>query len=146
MLKRIGKILLVLLWIMVIFTFSSQDGSSSGELSKGILNIIENIFAVNFTNFILDMNIVIRKFAHFLEYAILGILICLNIKDYQKDKIKIIIYSLIFGIIVAGMDEFHQTFVIMRNGNVIDIFIDTLGCLLGILLMNIYKKKEIKNG
>ena len=48
--------------------FSQQDGASSSEFSSSILKIFENILQIDFSNFIFDMNVVIRKFAHFGEF------------------------------------------------------------------------------
>ena len=126
--------------------FSQQDGASSSEFSSSILKIFENILQIDFSNFIFDMNVVIRKFAHFGEYVVLGFLVSLTIKDYQKSKFKIIMYSLIFCIFIALTDEFHQTFIIMRNGNIIDAFIDTLGSMEGIFFSNLKEEKRHING
>ena len=55
-------------------------------------------------------------------------------------------YSLIFCIFIALTDEFHQTFIIMRNGNIIDAFIDTLGSMEGIFFSNLKEEKRHING
>ena len=84
---------------------------------------------------------IIRKFAHLFEYIILGILMinclrCYSIKNY-------IIISIVLCFIYACTDEVHQLFVPGRNGNVIDILIDTIGSFCGILIYK-YCKKNTK--
>ena len=45
--------------------------------------------------------------------------------------------NLIFSIFYAASDEFHQTFVPGRDGNIVDVLIDSSGALVGILLSSI---------
>lgn len=56
-----------------------------------------------------------------------------NIKDFKKAGIL----SFLFSVIYASSDEFHQTFVVGRDGNIIDVLIDSSGSLVGILLSSI---------
>ena len=70
-----------------------------------------------------------------------------------KEGIRIIV-SLVIGIIYAASDEIHQSFVPGRSPQITDVMIDTMGVLLGILLvmlcLNIFSKikqrtKKIEN-
>jgi len=49
----------------------------------------------------------------------------------QLTSAKLIVFTLIFGIIYAFTDEFHQAFVPNRTVSGFDVFIDTLGVILG---------------
>ena len=65
----------------------------------------------------------------------------------MKEKNRIII-SLIIGIIYACSDEIHQSFVPERSPMITDVMIDTMGVMLGILLIMLGKaiiKKYKKN-
>ena len=53
-----------------------------------------------------------------------------NIKDLKKTGIL----SFLFSVIYAFSDEFHQTFVPGRDGNIVDVLIDSSGALVGILV------------
>ena len=46
----------------------------------------------------------------------------------EKNKI---IYTVIIGAIYAISDEFHQSFISGRSGQVSDVFLDTLGVTVG---------------
>ena len=107
---------------MVIFLFSSQVGAESSKISN---------------------DLIIRKLGHFSEYMALGFCsFCYlsNIfieKDKMKDIKKTVIFSFLFSIFYASSDEFHQTFVAGRDGNITDVLIDSSGALVGILLSGI---------
>lgn len=85
----------------------------------------------------------IRKLAHFTEFAVLGVISYLNIKDLFKNRH--VIFSLIFCALYAASDEIHQLFVPGRYCAVLDMGIDTCGALLGILLMHLISKKWKKD-
>ena len=78
--KKLIKWLMLLLWMLVIFIFSSQP--HSGETTK---SIIEQIMPNIKTNSLLDMiNFIVRKSAHITEYFILTLLIISLLKEYTK--------------------------------------------------------------
>ena len=47
---------------------------------------------------------------------------------------EVIVYSILLCIIYACSDEFHQTFIQGRSGEIRDVIIDTLGALTGVLV------------
>ena len=68
---------------------------------------------------------------HFSEYMILGFFsfsylsnIFMKVNSHRNYK-KTAILSQIFSGLYASSDEFHQTFVVGRDGNVIDVLIDS---------------------
>ena len=71
---------------------------------------------------------ILRKLAHLAEYAILGALLDRALRRPQ----------LVVAVAVAGLyavtDEVHQLFVEGRHGSPLDVAIDALGALLGVLL------------
>ncbi len=79
---------------------------------------------------------VIRKTAHFLEYAILYILLYrgLTFTSGLAFKKRLII-SLAMTIFYAFTDELHQNMVNGRTGRFFDIGIDSLGALGGLLFV-----------
>ena len=158
---RIILIILILCTFYVIFGFSSQDSKESGGLSEKItifiaekFNILKDKTTQQTENIINKMEKVIRKLAHFSIYTVVGILLMSFISTYKlKEGIRIIV-SLVIGIIYAASDEIHQSFVPGRSPQITDVMIDTMGVLLGILLvmlcLNIFSKikqrtKKIEN-
>ena len=70
---------------------------------------------------------VLRKCAHVTEYAILGFLLLRAIGRELP--------ALLVGVSYAATDEFHQHFVAGRHGSPVDVLIDTVGLLIGIVLV-----------
>jgi len=62
-----------------------------------------------------------------------------NIKEFDRFS-----YSLIIGIIYASSDEIHQSFIPGRGPLFTDIIIDTMGVLLGILLIILIQKIHMR--
>ena len=52
----------------------------------------------------------------------------------MRDSKKTAIFSFLFSVLYASSDEFHQTFVPGRDGNIVDVLIDSSGALVGILV------------
>ncbi len=146
--RRVGWIPVVV-WMGVIFWFSAQPAEVSSEMSVEIGYRIGSIIYPSFEtwtikeqlDYALAIEFAVRKAAHALEYAALGMLFLLALKDttLQIGKIKLrqhIGYAaLIFGMIYAISDEIHQIFVPGRDGNLTDVLIDSAGVLIGILLI-----------
>lgn len=148
------KGLLVLIWMIVIFSFSNQPAEASSKLSDGFINktIIKvyEVFNGNITEekkeeLISKYSYPVRKFAHFTIYFILGMLVSIYLNDSIKNK-SVIIYSLLICFVYACTDEFHQYFVDGRYCSFIDVLIDSIGSLISILLLNVktFLRKIIK--
>lgn len=106
------------------FTMSAQNGAVSRSMSDGILMRLHIPLA---------FGLVIRKFAHFTEYFILAALFCWNKPDNRW-------LCIIFCVLFACSDEFHQLYVSGRSGQIMDIFIDAGGSAVYLLLHNLIVK------
>lgn len=131
--KKIINIILMLTWMILIFTMSSFDATESGEQSNFIVNIIVNVLNISNLNI---LSLIIRKLAHFTEYFILGMLAYNLIHNCNK-KVYI---AIIICVLYAISDEFHQWFVPGRSCQLLDILIDSMGATLGIFLCKKIKK------
>lgn len=148
--KNILRIILILLLLgtfYIIFGFSSQDGEKSGSLSRRITEKIATLIPqiqekskLEKENIMNTMESIIRKMAHFSIYTVVGLLLMALVSTYNiKEKNRLII-SLTTGIIYATSDEIHQSFVPGRSPMITDVVIDTMGVILGILLIILGKK------
>lgn len=86
------------------------------------------------------MNSPIRKVIHATVYFVLAffVMILLNIIFDHKKYLLSFILALIIAVIFAITDEFHQTFVNGRTGQILDVCIDSLGALLGLAFYTTY--------
>lgn len=131
--KKFVKTLLLICWLCLIYYFSSQTGTESGGLSNRILASIGSFLKVSdIDSFVSTFGFLIRKTAHFSEYFILFILSYECFKEYKLPKLLLI--SIIFCVLVAGFDEFHQLFVTGRSGQFTDVLIDSSGSLISSLV------------
>ena len=142
--KKLQKFLAwlaLLVWMGVIFYFSHQSGDTSMQLSDGILDSFKSLFQ-NFLNYH-TLSYIVRKIAHFTEYFILGLLIYHLVKQYRVISKTEIIWMILFCLIYAMSDEFHQVFIGGRSPKVFDVIIDSLGSSLSILILQLLQKRKI---
>lgn len=144
---RIILILLLLSTFFIIFGFSSQDGENSGGLSRNITNKI-----LQLSNKYKDMGQeekekiadrterIIRKIAHFSIYTVVGLLLMGLLSTYKIKENWRMILSILLGMIYAVSDEIHQSFIPGRTPQITDVYIDTLGVVLGALLILLFIK------
>lgn len=133
-------IILVLLWMIIIFIFSSQNGSESTEKSRIVIYLFNSI-GLDLNSILGDMaDFVVRKGAHMTEYFILIMLIQRVLKDKYTLN-KALVYAFILTVLYASSDEYHQTFVQGRCGQVKDVLIDSCGALIYVIII---KCKQIK--
>lgn len=158
MLKKILLYILLILWIALIFFFSHQPATDSDKVSNSvidkIIHTVEVIRGQEFDNNELEiisnyLIFPIRKLAHFTLYFILGILIYNVVRLYNIDNKRKILLSVLFCIIYACSDEIHQLFVLGRSGELRDVLIDSIGSILGIIIiskiLSIKKEKNLLN-
>lgn len=131
---------LVFIWVIIILTNSSQIAEKSNNQSLKITTFVYNSVSKYSGNSIdiSKTNHYIRKIAHVFEYFILVILF-LGLFKTIKVSIK---YKYWIGLIIceilAIVDEYSQTFVSGRNGNIKDIFIDSVGIVIGLMFILIF--------
>lgn len=134
--------LLLLTTFAIIFKFSSQIAEESDGVSNGVLRKIIDIFP--YTKGLSEEikikmveygNPIIRKLAHFSIYALVGVWIMSFISTFDMRLYKKWIISMLVGVMYAASDEFHQSFVPGRGPSIVDVGIDSLGVLTGILVV-----------
>ena len=156
---RLLSALAVLLWMAVIYIFSAQTGAVSGDTSGRIVKLVVGFFYPNFNSLSPDLqteimtawHTVIRKGAHFSEYAVLAALSANAIRTYNLSKLWRAVIPVGVGFLYAASDEIHQLFVADRAGSFKDVCIDTAGALFGtlsfygiyLLIKKIKKRKEL---
>lgn len=150
-------LILFLLWMFVVFLFSSQNGISSSKTSGVIVNkvveIITNIKDVpedEIKSLTSTVSFYVRKAAHFSIYAVGGILMFLLLKQYNFSNIRAFLCAVGICFCYAVSDETHQTLIAGRSGQFRDVCIDTAGATTGVLFAIVVggiinKIKKIKN-
>ncbi len=153
---------LLIFWMGFIFFMSAQTGEESASMSSPVADFVIKIFVPDYEDktpaeqedIKHTVELIIRKGAHFTEYAILGFLVYLVVQMYiLKTKARFII-SWLFATLYAASDEFHQGFVGGRGPQVKDVCIDSAGAFVGVLfgavllivlIRRANKKKRLKS-
>ena len=126
----------VLLCMGMIFFFSSQDASESTMMSDRFAFLLCWPFAVK----------ILRKCAHFSEFALLGFLTALAVKNFEKKKFIPAAFAI--SAAYAATDELHQLFVEGRACRFFDFGVDCSGALTGIAFaaLMIYLFSRLRGG
>ena len=117
-------LVLTALWVAVIYILSAMSGEVSSAQSKSVWEVLHTIWEdLSHEN--------LRKIAHGVEYFILGALavsMFFNTKSFKVAK------PMLFSVLVAMGDETLQLYVDGRASEIMDIWMDFGGAVLGILI------------
>lgn len=122
--------------VLIVFNLAFIWGNSllPGELSGALSQWVRDLLALIFSKDPSDSQSghgLLRKLAHFTEFACLGGLLTWLFSMLQRP----VLWSLLGGFLAASMDETIQRFVPGRGPGFTDVLIDTAGVLLGIGLV-----------
>ena len=147
--------LLVVIWGFIIYKFSDMNTMNSNDGSKNVISLLLEK-GLEFTN---DLGITkshpsdnkieratqllnspLRKVMHASVYFVLSffIMITINVLRNKKKYWFSLFISVLICFIFALTDEYHQTLVMGRTGQFLDVLIDTSGALLGSLFFGTY--------
>ena len=156
--KVLISLILVIVWMGVIFYFSSMESAESQGKSVGIVKDVihevdkitnaseETIKKHESIEFLESANYYFRRCSHAFVYFVLSILVVNFLLQLHKySLLKCNILSIIFCFLYACTDEFHQTFVNGRTGQFLDTLVDSLGAVLGSLIISFVYKLIMKN-
>lgn len=118
---------MLVLWMIVIFGFSSIPGTASPYPSP-LWYVFE------------------RKGAHVMEFFILAVLVGIFLSIRFRTRIKgAAFYWLIFLSCTAYAlsDEIHQFFVFGRQSRFTDVLIDDIGIIIGMLTFSLWTQRRI---
>ena len=140
--KRVVLIAAALLWMGVIFLFSSQNADVSGETSGRLVALLERIFFPRWAALpeeehlmqTFALTLLVRKMAHFTEYVILGILLSEVAQTFEIQWKFRVLLPFLAGSLYAVSDEFHQSFVDGRAMEAFDMLVDSAGVFVGVML------------
>ena len=79
----------------------------------------------------------VRKLAHFSEYFLLAVTVSFPFYVYGMRGIWLMVFAGAFCVGFACLDEYHQSFVAGRTPTKRDVYIDSCGIFLGIILTRI---------
>lgn len=142
-------------WMVCIYKLSEMNSQNSNGKSTSIIGaFIEDTLEVTNDYGITDshpsdekleraselINAPMRKAIHASVYFVLAffIMVLLNIIFEHKKYLLTFLITLILCVGFAATDEYHQTFVAGRTGQVMDVCIDSAGAVVGLLFYTTY--------
>ncbi len=130
---------LAIAWVVLIFSFSAQDGESSAELSSSVNDVVMDVLAVVASERIdeadpAEVHNVLRTAAHFMLYLFLGVWFA-TAQMYVLPAPMSYVNAALLGLIVGIVDEFYQYFVPGRHMAIEDIYTDFAGALTGVIML-----------
>lgn len=111
-----------------IFANSLLPSSASAEESRSFLDLLSEIFPALTHH-------AVRKLAHLAEYALLGAHFALFPYVWRCRARVALPVMLLFGTLIALLDEGIQHFVPGRGASLTDVLIDSLGYLLALVFV-----------
>ena len=131
-------------WMGVIFIFST-DHFSGAQTSRFIEPVLKWIIPTIPDGSIANVQLVIRKIAHLVEYAILSILICRALAKRTGLGLLSLVElgrAVLIATAYAAFDEWHQSWTAERYGSVLDVVIDTAGAAIGVAFFVWLSRRE----
>jgi VanZ family protein len=128
-----------LIWMGVMFYFSTKTWG--GAATKSWLDQLLTLYLPPVRELMTasdvgQLNFIVRKLAHFTEYAVLTTLGYWGwVKGIGRSPQQSLQITLLVSILFALTDEFHQRFVPGRTSLVTDVLIDCLGASLAALAL-----------
>lgn len=146
MIRTDKRLRLCITLLVLILVFIWGNSLMPGNVSQAISNWVQNLFmdTTPDANGNPSGNGILRKFAHFTEFAALGMTLAWLFGMLQKKKYV----PFLWGSSAACIDETIQAFVPERAPGVKDVLIDSCGVLTGMLLLylgHIYVKRRSAN-
>ena len=144
--KHILKLLLwlpALLWYRVIWGFSAQTAAVSGDLSDRLLwrlmALVSPAFAgadaVTQNAAVELLSFFERKAAHMFLYFVLILLLWLALLPLVRGRKHQVLLAAVLCAALAGLDEYHQTFIPGRSGELRDVCVDLAGAAVAVALV-----------
>lgn len=144
----------VLVVMIVIYIHSAKPAevsdSSSTPIAQALIRIYDLTLGVeekeSYPQRLSVANFLVRKAAHIIEYTILSLCMAWPLWIRKLRGRRFMMLNFLTCLAYAASDEFHQLYVEGRSGNLRDIGIDAIGCLLGTLIfcLLIHKIKKRK--
>lgn len=139
--RRLLLWLPALAWYAVIFLFSAQTGTESGEISDRLAFDLlrletDNPWTLSEVQYALFqlVTFLLRKAAHMAVYFVLTAFLLLALSRLLSSTRRQAAWAIGLCAVLAALDELHQYFVPGRSCQLRDVVIDTLGGLCFLLL------------
>ena len=135
--NAVSRYLPLLVWLAFI-SFASTASFSASNTSLIVGPLLHWLFPDASPETLTVVHGIVRKLAHFLEYALLGVLAARAFRGSPTAALRRHWFMISVALIVvyALLDEYHQSFVPSRTASIYDSFVDMTGGLTALLVVN----------
>lgn len=127
--------------VAILISIFSMHYFSSEETGRAIIPVLRWLFPFASHRALHLMHVGIRKLAHITEFAAFSIAVFHGVRGNRAGwRLNWAVYTVLIAIAYAGLDEWHQSFVPLREARVRDVVIDATGALLAQVLVWTYAK------
>ncbi len=140
---RYGPLLFWIAFISIASTSEFSALNTSTVIGPLILWLFPNLSDAR----VAAIHFLIRKVAHFTEYAILAFLArrAFITSSYTSIQRRWFQLALLLVVVYSLLDEFHQSFVPSRTASIYDSAIDVAGGLTVLLIFKLYDKRATEH-
>lgn len=127
--------------IAILISIFSTHYFASQETARVIIPVLRWLFPFASHHTLHLMHVGIRKLAHVTEFAVFSIAVFHGVRGNRSGwRLDWALYTLLIAVAYAGLDEWHQSFVPVREARVRDVVIDATGAMLAQVFVWAYAK------
>jgi VanZ family protein len=127
--------------VAILISIFSTHFFSSEQTARVILPILRWLFPSASHHLLHLMHVGIRKAAHITEFAVFSIAVFHGVRAERYGwRLDWAVITLLIAVSYAGLDEWHQSFVPLRQASFRDVLIDSTGALLAQVFVWAYAK------
>jgi VanZ family protein len=127
--------------VAVMISLFSTRYFSGERTAHVIIPILRWLFPTAGRHALRLMHFAIRKAAHITEFALFSITVFRGVRAERHGwRLNWALITLAIAVVYASLDEWHQSFVPLREPSVRDVLIDTTGALLAQIAVWIYAR------
>ena len=136
MARLLSRYLPLVAWLVFI-SYASSDNFSAANTSRIIGPVVLWLFPNTSPETLAVIHFVVRKIAHFTEYAILAYLAARAFRTSPRPALasRWFLAAFVLIAIYALLDEYHQSYVPSRTASIYDSLIDMSGGLVMLLIL-----------
>lgn len=141
--RFLSRYLPLVIWLVFI-SVASSDSFSANNTSRIIGPVVLWLFPNTTPETLAVVHFIVRKIAHFTEYAILAYLAARAFRTSPRPALANRWFLAAFALVIvyALLDEYHQTFVPSRTASIYDSFIDMTGGLVTLLVLRLHRRSR----
>jgi VanZ family protein len=127
--------------VAILISLFSTHFFSSEQTARVFLPILRWLFPSASHHMLHLMHFAIRKAAHVTEFAVFSIALFHGVRAERYGwRLDWAVITLLIAVSYAGLDEWHQSFVPLREARFRDVLIDSTGALLAQIFVWAYAK------